>query len=49
MKEEDKVAVRDLSKTDISNILDEEFKAKIIRILTGLEKRMETQGNPIPQ
>ena len=28
-----------LSKTDVSSINDREFKATIIRILTGLEKR----------
>ena len=33
--------VRDLIKTDISNMPDPEFKATIIRILTGLEKRTE--------
>ena len=41
MKEQDKAIARDLSKIDISNMLDREFKATIIRILTGLEKRME--------
>ena len=39
MKEQDKAMGRDLSKTDISNILDGEFKAIIMRIFTGLEKR----------
>ena len=38
---EDKSMVRDLSETDISNMPDGEFKATMIRILTGLEKRME--------
>jgi len=33
--------VRDLSKTDISNMPDGEFKATIIRILTGLEENIE--------
>ena len=41
MKEQDKAIARDLSKIDISNMFDREFKATIIRILTGLEKRME--------
>ena len=31
----------ELSKTDLSNMPDGEFKATIIRILTGLEKRIE--------
>ena len=41
MKEEDKVMARDLNKTGVSNMPDEEFKAIIIRILTGPEKRIE--------
>lgn len=32
---------RDLSETGISNTLDGEFKAIIIRLLTGLERRIE--------
>ena len=41
MKEQDEVTARDVSETDISNRSDGEFKATIIRILTGLEKRIE--------
>ena len=41
MKEEDKVITRDLSETDISNMPDGEFKATVIRILTGFDKRIE--------
>ena len=41
MKEQDKAMARDLSKTDTSNVPDGKFKATIIRILTGLGKRME--------
>ena len=41
MKEQGKVTARNLSEIDISNMLDVEFKAMIIRILTGLEKRVE--------
>jgi len=41
IKEENKATTRDLSKTDISNIPDKEFKVMILRILTGLEKRVE--------
>ena len=41
MKEQDKAMARDLNETNISNMLDREFKAMIIRILTALEKRME--------
>ena len=41
MKEQDKASARDLSETAISNMPDGAFKATIIRILTGLEKRIE--------
>lgn len=41
MQEQDKATDRDKSITNISNITDGEFKATIIRILTGLEKRTE--------
>ena len=41
MKEKDKVTSRDLSETDINNISDGEFKATIIRILTGFEERIK--------
>jgi len=41
MKEQIKVMARDLRKTDVSSMPDGEFKATIIRILAGLEKRME--------
>ena len=39
MKEQDKAVVRDLCETDISNMPDGEFKAIIISILIGFEKR----------
>ena len=32
---------RDPGETNVSNMPDGQFKATIIRILTGLEKRME--------
>ena len=41
MKEKDKAMARDISKTDISNMHDREFKATIIRMFTGLQKRRE--------
>ena len=41
MKEKNKATAKDLSKRDVSNMADGEFKAIIIRILTGLEKRVE--------
>ena len=40
MKEQDKATARDLSETDVSNMPQREFKATIIRILIGLEKRI---------
>jgi len=41
MKEQDKATERDLSRKDIGNMPDREFKVMIIRIFTGLEKRVE--------
>ncbi|VFV42484.1 Hypothetical predicted protein, partial [Lynx pardinus] len=41
MKEGLKVMARNLSKTDIRTMSDREFKVIIIKILTGLEKRVE--------
>ena len=41
MKEQDKIKPGDLSKTEISNMSDTEFKVMIIKILTGLHKRVE--------
>ena len=40
-EEREKVTARDLIETDMSNMLDSEFKATIIRILAGLEKSTE--------
>ena len=42
MKEQNKVTARDLSETDISDVFDRKFKAMIIRMLTGLEKKWKT-------
>ena len=41
MKEEDKIIAGDLNRTEISNAPDRKFKVMIIKILTGLEKRVE--------
>ena len=38
MKEQDKAMARDLRETDTGNTSDKEFKAMIIRTLTGFEK-----------
>lgn len=40
-EEQDKASTRQLSETDISNMLDREFKATIIRILTDHEERIQ--------
>ena len=40
-EKQNKATARDLSKIDTSNMPDREFKTIIIRILTGLEKRVE--------
>ena len=41
MKEQDKAMARDLNGTGVNNMPNGEFKTMIIRIFTGLEKRME--------
>ena len=41
MKEQDQTTARDLSEMVISSMPDREFKVMVIKILTGLEKRME--------
>ena len=47
MTEKDRAIARELSKMDISNILDREFKAVIIRVLTRLEKRVEDMSEAL--
>ena len=41
IKEQDQTITRDQSEKDISNVPDRDFKVMIIKILTGLEKRVE--------
>ena len=41
MKEHDKATDRDLNEKAISNMPDKEFKVMIIKVLPGLEKRVE--------
>ena len=48
-KEQGKVTARGLIETDISNMLDTEFKATIIRILAGLEKSIEDTRESLVQ
>jgi len=47
MKEQDKITAGDLTETDIRNISEGVFKAMIIRILTGLEKRVEDMSETL--
>ena len=41
VKEQDKITARDLNGMEVSNIRDKEFKLVVIKILPGLEKRVE--------
>ena len=41
MKEEEKITATELNEMETSNMSDREFKVRIIKILTGLEKRVE--------
>jgi len=41
MKKQDKITARDLNKTETSNTPDREFEVMVIRILMGLERRVE--------
>lgn len=41
MEEQDQTIARDLSKTDVSNMADREFKVMTVKILSGLEKSVE--------
>lgn len=47
MKLEDRFVAGDLSKRDISNMPDKEFKIIIIKILTGLGKRVKDNSKPL--
>ena len=47
VKEENKATARDLSEIDISNLTNREFKAMIIRILPGLERRVEDMSETL--
>ena len=41
MKEQDKITARQLNEMEISNMPDRKCKVIVIKILTGLEKRVE--------
>ena len=47
VKEEDKIIARDLSKMEISNMPDREFKVMIIKVLTRLRKEWKTLMRPL--
>ena len=41
VKEQDELRAKEQSEMEISNMFYREFKVMVIKILTGLEKRME--------
>jgi len=41
VKQQDKITAKELYRTEISNMPDREFKVMIIKIVTGLEERVE--------
>ena len=41
MKQQDKTTAEDISEMEISNVPDREFKITVIKVFTGLEKRVE--------
>ena len=41
MKEKDNIIAKDISETDISSMLDGDYKIMIIKILTELKERVE--------
>ena len=41
MKDKDKITAIELNETEINNMPDTDFKVMVIKILTGLEKRLE--------
>ena len=41
MKEQDKITTKELNETEINNMPDREFKVMVIKVLTGLEKRVD--------
>ena len=47
-KESGKITARDLNERKISNVLAREFNVLNIKILTGLEKRMENISKTDP-
>ena len=40
-KDQEEITTRDLLKTDISNISEQEFRTTVIKILAGLERSIE--------
>ena len=47
MKEQNKTRARDLSKMDINSMSDRKLKIMIIKICTGLEKRVEDMSETL--
>ena len=48
-EEQEDAMVRDVNETDVSHMPDREFKAMIIKILTGPEKRGEASVRSLTQ
>ena len=40
-KDQEEITARDLLKTDITNISEQEFKTTVIRLIPGLEKNIK--------
>ena len=47
MKEQDKIIARDLSKMEISNMLDRDFKVTVLRYSWELKKESRTLMRPL--
>ena len=47
MKDQGKITTTDLNKMEISNMTDRELRVMVIKILHGLEKRVETSVRPL--
>lgn len=44
IKEQENTSAKDLNEMEISNLLDKEFKVMVLKTLTKLGRRMETQS-----
>lgn len=46
-KEQDKMSEKELNETELDKLHDKEFKVMIIKMLTGLQRRMEELGEDL--